>query len=147
MDYVISYNEIAALVANPPSLAPRPHFTNLRNLRRHIQRALMRVSCPQSNILGWAGLIMSRAMYGLTPHDNTVPASNGPGTAGNLLSDQDSDCRLKLRSSPRCIGGPNIPSTASHRAGGTGNHRRELHTREKLLEVVYEYTTCSLQLF
>jgi len=65
MDYVISYDEIAALVANPPSLAPRPNFTNLRNLRRHIQRALMRVSCPQSNILGWAGLIMSRAMYGL----------------------------------------------------------------------------------
>jgi hypothetical protein len=65
MDYVISYDEITALVVNPPSLAPRPNFTNLRNLWRHIQRALMHVSCPQSNILGWAGLIMSRAMYGL----------------------------------------------------------------------------------
>ena len=65
MDYVVSYNEIAALVANPPSLAPLPNVTNLRNLRRHIQHALMRVSCPQSNILGWAGLIMSRAMYGI----------------------------------------------------------------------------------
>ena len=65
MDTIISYDEIAALAANPPSLEPRPNFTNLRNLRRHIQRALMRVSCPQSNILGWAGLIMSREMYGL----------------------------------------------------------------------------------
>ena len=79
MDYVISYDEIAALVANPPSLAPRPNFTNLRNLRRHIQRALMHVSCPQSNILGWAGLIMSRAMYGLlatTPF--RLPLDPGP---------------------------------------------------------------------
>ena len=79
MDYVISYDEIAALVANPPSLAPRPNFLNLRNLRRHIQCTLMRVSCPQSNILGWAGLIMSRAMYGLltiTPF--RLPTDPGP---------------------------------------------------------------------
>ena len=70
MDTIISYDEIAALVANPPSLASRPNFINLHNLRRHIQRALMRVSCPQSNILGWAGLIMSREMYGLL---TTIP--------------------------------------------------------------------------
>jgi len=79
MDNVIPYDEIAALVANPPSLAPRPNFMNLRNLRRHIQRALMRVSCPQSNILGWAGLIMSRAMYGLlTTTPFRLPMDPGP---------------------------------------------------------------------
>ena len=79
MDNVISYDEIVALVANPPSLAPRPNFTNLRNLRRHIQHALMRVSCPQSNILGWAGLIMSRAMYGLlTTTPFRLPMDLGP---------------------------------------------------------------------
>jgi hypothetical protein len=65
MDTIISYNEVAALVANPPTIAPHPNFTNVRNLRRHILCALMHVSCPQSNILGWAGLIMSRAMHGL----------------------------------------------------------------------------------
>jgi hypothetical protein len=65
MDNVISYKEAAALVANPPSFAPCPNFTNLRNLRCHIQRALQRLSCPQSNILGWAGLIMARSMYSL----------------------------------------------------------------------------------
>ncbi len=65
MDALITYNEVAALVANPPFIAPRPNFTNLHNLRCHIQRALQRLSCPQSNILGWAGLIMARAMYGL----------------------------------------------------------------------------------
>ena len=79
MDTIISYDEIAALVANPPSLAPRPNFTNLHNLRRHIQCALMRVSCPQSNILGWAGLIMSREMYGLlTTIPFRLPLDPGP---------------------------------------------------------------------
>jgi len=79
MDTIISYNEIVALVANTPSLAPRPNFTNLHNLRRHIQRALMRVSCPQSNILGWAGLIMSREMYGLlTTIPFRLPLDPGP---------------------------------------------------------------------
>ena len=67
MDTIISYDEVAGLVANLPTIAPRPNLTNLRNLRCHIQRALMRVSCPQSRILGWAGLIMSRAMYGPDP--------------------------------------------------------------------------------
>ena len=78
MDTTISFEEVAALVANPPSLAPRPNFTNLRTLRRHIQRALQRLSCPQSNILGWAGLIMARPMYGLL---TTTPfrSPNDPG--------------------------------------------------------------------
>jgi hypothetical protein len=65
MDTLITYNEVATLVANPPSIGPRPNFTNLRNSRHHIQCALQCLSCPQSNILGWAGLIMARAMYGL----------------------------------------------------------------------------------
>ena len=79
MDNVITYDEAAALIANPPSLAPRPNFTNLRNLRRHIQRALQRLSCPQSNILGWAGLIMERSMYGLlTRIPFRVPTDPGP---------------------------------------------------------------------
>ncbi len=79
MDYVSSYEEVAALIANLPSLAPRPSFTNLRNLRRHIQRTLMRVSFPQSNILGWDGLIMSRAMYGLlTTTPFRLPTDPGP---------------------------------------------------------------------
>ncbi len=79
MDNVISYKEATALVANPPSLAPRPNFTNLRNLQHHIQRALQRLSCPQSNILGWAGLIMARSMYSLlTRTPFRVPTDPGP---------------------------------------------------------------------
>ena len=79
MDTIISYDEVVALVANPPTILPRQNFTNLRNLRRHIQRALMRVSCPQSSILGWAGLIVSRAMYGLlTTSPFRIPTDPGP---------------------------------------------------------------------
>ncbi len=79
MDNTISYKETAALVANLPSLAPHPKFTNLRNLRRHIQRALQRLSCPQSNILGWAGLIMARSMYSLlTLSPFRLPTDPGP---------------------------------------------------------------------
>jgi hypothetical protein len=79
MDTTITYNEMAALVANPPSIVPRPKFTNLRNLWRHIQRTLQHLSCPQSNILGWAGLIMARPMYALiTMSPFWLPTDPGP---------------------------------------------------------------------
>ena len=79
MDTLITYEEVAALIAHPPSIAPHPNFTNLRNLRRHIQHAFQHISCPQSNILGWAGLIMARAMYALlTPTPFRIPGDPGP---------------------------------------------------------------------
>jgi hypothetical protein len=79
MDTTISYNEVAALVANPPSIVLHPNFINLRNLRRHIQHALQRLSCPQSNILGWAGLIMVKPMYALlTTSPFRCPTDPGP---------------------------------------------------------------------
>ena len=59
MDTLITYDEVVALVANPPTLAPRPNFTNLHALPRHLQRALQRLVNPQSYVLGWSGLIMS----------------------------------------------------------------------------------------
>ena len=79
MDTLITFDEVVALLANPPTLAPRPNFSNLRALRRHMQRGLQRLSCPQSNILGWAGLVMSRAMYSLlTPTPFRLPNDPGP---------------------------------------------------------------------
>jgi hypothetical protein len=79
MDTLITYDEVAALVANPPSIALRTIFMNFRNLRRHIQRALQHLSCPQSNILGWARLIMARAMYGhLMTSPFWLPTDPGP---------------------------------------------------------------------
>jgi hypothetical protein len=79
MNTLITYEEVAALIANPPLIAPHPNFTNLRNITRHILRALQHISCPQSNILGWAGLIMARAMYALlTPTLFQLPSDPGP---------------------------------------------------------------------
>jgi len=63
MNFLITHDEAVALVANPPTLAPRPNFTNLRALRLHLQRALHRIVNPQNNVLGWSGLVMSRPMY------------------------------------------------------------------------------------
>ena len=79
MDTLITYDEVVALVANPPTLAPRPNFTNLRALRRHLQRALQRLVNPQSYVLGWSGLVMSRPMYQLL---STSPfrLPNDPGS-------------------------------------------------------------------
>ncbi len=79
MDTMITYNEVAALCSNLPSIAPRPNFTNLHNLRRHIQCALQRLSCPKSNMLGWAGLIMARPVYALlTMSPFRLPTDLGP---------------------------------------------------------------------
>jgi hypothetical protein len=63
MDTIIGYDEVAEALASPPSLGPRPNSTNLQALRRHMQRALQRLSCPQSNVLGWFGFVMARPMY------------------------------------------------------------------------------------
>ena len=79
MDTVISYDEVTALVASPPSLAPRPNFSNIRELRRHFQRALKRLACPQTAILGWSGLVTPRPLYTLLdPNPFRLPNSPGP---------------------------------------------------------------------
>ena len=48
-------------------------------MRRHILHALQCFRCPQTNILKWAGLIMSRVMYGLlTTTLFWLPTDPGP---------------------------------------------------------------------
>ena len=65
MDATIAYDTVIGLLANPPSLGSRPNFFNLRELRLHYARALKKVPCPQSAINGWAGTVLSPAMYAL----------------------------------------------------------------------------------
>jgi hypothetical protein len=65
MNAIISYDVIICLLANPPSLDPRPTFFNLRALRTHFSRALKKVPCPQSAVNGWAGAVLMPAMYAL----------------------------------------------------------------------------------
>jgi hypothetical protein len=63
MDTLITFAEVEGFLKNSPSLVPRPDFTRLRALRKHMINALKQISCPQSAIHGWAGLVMHPTMY------------------------------------------------------------------------------------
>jgi hypothetical protein len=63
MDAIITLEEVTGFLKNPPSLAPRPDFNQLRAIRQHIVRALKQLTCPQSAIHRWSGLAITLAMY------------------------------------------------------------------------------------
>jgi hypothetical protein len=79
MDAVIDYDKAADFLKNPPSLEPRPNFTNIRALQKHIVQALVQLSCPQSDIHGWSGLTMDPTTYLLLEGTAfTVPPDPSP---------------------------------------------------------------------
>jgi hypothetical protein len=79
IDAIIDYDEAAGFLENPPSLEPRPNFTNIRALQKHIVQALAQLSCPQSAIHGWSGLAMDPATYLLLEGEAfTIPLDPGP---------------------------------------------------------------------
>jgi hypothetical protein len=65
MDQLITLDEAAGFLRNPPTLAPHPDFAKIRALCKHINTALMQLVCLQSQIHGWAGLAMEPNMYAL----------------------------------------------------------------------------------
>ena len=78
MDAIITFEEVTEFQKNPPSLAPRLDFNQLRALRQHIVRALRQLTCPQSPIHGLAGLAITPAMYLLLePQPFVAPANPG----------------------------------------------------------------------
>jgi hypothetical protein len=79
MDAVIDYDEAVGFLKNPPSLEPRPNFTNICALQKYIMQALAQLSCPQSAIHGWSGLAMDPATYLLLEGAAfTIPPDPGP---------------------------------------------------------------------
>ena len=62
MDQLITVDEVAEYLKNPPSVEPRPDFLKIRALQKHIIKALKKMICPQSQIHGWTGLVMDRAL-------------------------------------------------------------------------------------
>ncbi len=56
---------VKALVANPPSLVDCPNFFNLQALQNHFARTLKWITCPQSLVNRWAGIVLTPAMYAL----------------------------------------------------------------------------------
>ncbi len=65
MDTLITFPEVEGFLKDPPSTAPRPDFIRLCALHWHTIEALKQLSCPQSAIHGWAGLVMHPTMYAL----------------------------------------------------------------------------------
>ena len=78
MDQLITVDEVAENLKNPPSIAPRPDFLKIRALQKHIIKALKKLICPQSQIHGWTGLVMDPALYLLLePQAFVIPVSPG----------------------------------------------------------------------
>jgi hypothetical protein len=65
MNQLITYDEGAGFLKNPPAMLPRPNFAKIRALRKHITQALKHLDFPQSLIYGWAELAMDPTMYSL----------------------------------------------------------------------------------
>ena len=57
---VITFEEASLLLVNPPTVAPRPNFNNLRALRN-----LKRLTHSTAHVMGWAGLVMIPVLYAL----------------------------------------------------------------------------------
>jgi hypothetical protein len=74
---------VKALVANPPSLGDCPNFFNLLDLQNHFARVLKWIACPQSQVNGWAGFVLTPAMYSLIdPKPFNLKLLNLPTTTG-----------------------------------------------------------------
>ncbi len=59
-------------------MLPRPDFTKLQALRKHMTQALKQLVCPQSQIRRWTGLVMDPGLYALIePVAFTVPLNPG----------------------------------------------------------------------
>jgi hypothetical protein len=65
MDAIITFKEVTEFLKNPPLLAPRPDFNQLRPLRQHIVTALKQLTCLQSLIHGWSSLAINPGVYAL----------------------------------------------------------------------------------
>jgi hypothetical protein len=79
MDTIITFDEVAECLRDPPTVLLRPSFASLRALRQHMIRALKLFECPQSTTQGWSGLVMSPTIYSLLEANAfMVPVDPGP---------------------------------------------------------------------
>jgi hypothetical protein len=81
MDAIIIFEEVPEFLKNPPSLALRPDFNQLRALCQHIVTALKQLTCPQSPIHGWSGLAIDPGVYMLLEPEAFAEPPNPGATA------------------------------------------------------------------
>ena len=78
MDSLITYNEAAEFIKNPPSLSPRPDFSKMCAMRKHMVAALKKLMCPQSAVHGCTGMVFSPMVYALLePNPFAIPGNPG----------------------------------------------------------------------
>jgi hypothetical protein len=65
MDSTITYDMVKALVANPPSLGDPPNFSTFETYEITLHARQKWIACPQSQVTGWAGFVLTPAMYSL----------------------------------------------------------------------------------
>jgi len=79
MDSLITLDEAAGFLKNPPSLSPRLDFSKLCALRKHMVKVLKQLMCPKSQIHGWSGMVLSSMVYALLePTPFAIPGNPGP---------------------------------------------------------------------
>jgi hypothetical protein len=65
LNHLITYDEAAGFLTNPPLLEPCPDFTKIWALRKHITNALKLLERPLSILHRLTGLAMDPTMYAL----------------------------------------------------------------------------------
>lgn len=95
MDIVISIDDAAGFLINPPNMASRPNFFKVRALRLHIAKGLRQINHPTRPAHGWSGLAIEPALYALV--DSTpwvMPTDPGP-IALYLAADTSAEMKMK----------------------------------------------------
>jgi hypothetical protein len=78
MDCLITYDEAAEFLKNPPTMLPWPDFAKVQALRKHMKQALKQLVCPQSQIHGWTGWVMDPGLYAIIkPNPFIIPINPG----------------------------------------------------------------------
>ena len=95
MDIVISIDDAAGFLINPPNMASRPSFYKVRALRLHIAKGLRQIHHPDRPAHGWSGLATEPALYALVDSKPwAMPVDPGP-IAVYLATDTTAEMKMK----------------------------------------------------
>jgi len=95
MDTVITVDDAAGYLINPPNMASRPNFFKVRALRLHIAKGLRQIHHPERTALGWSGMAIEPELYALVDILPWVmPTDPGP-IATYDIADSKSEMKMK----------------------------------------------------